>query len=155
MISSHSCICFHVLQIMRLRSYFNQFTSYLNLEKFKMSSQEWFAAMSYLFLRDVRGLHTRYERMLCIMSTGRKKIFLVSFRRDGCEITYNCHLFEFRGIICTHAIIVLICNDVTLFPERYIMQRWRSDVSKTHTRVTVNYNGLVSTLEQLRYNDMC
>ncbi|XP_022852764.1 protein FAR1-RELATED SEQUENCE 5-like [Olea europaea var. sylvestris] len=33
--------------------------------------------------------------------------------------------------------------------------RWRRDVSRAYTRVAVNYNELVSTPEQLRYDKMC
>lgn len=66
-----------------------------------------------------------------------------------------CHLFEFQGILCRHAIVVLIHNVVTSLPERYILRRWGKDICRAHTKVAVHYEGLVSTPEQLRYADLC
>ncbi|XP_022863106.1 protein FAR1-RELATED SEQUENCE 5-like, partial [Olea europaea var. sylvestris] len=72
----------------------------------------------------------------------KKKTFCISFRRDTCEVICSCHLFEFRGIICRHAIAVLIRNNITSIPERYIIRRWRRDVSRVYTRIAVNYDGM-------------
>ncbi|XP_022843170.1 protein FAR1-RELATED SEQUENCE 6-like [Olea europaea var. sylvestris] len=66
-----------------------------------------------------------------------------------------CPRMTYEGIICRHAIVVLICNDVRVLPDRYVLRRWRRDVSRAHTRVAVNYSGLVSTPGQLRYDRMC
>ncbi|XP_022857166.1 protein FAR-RED IMPAIRED RESPONSE 1-like [Olea europaea var. sylvestris] len=85
----------------------------------------------------------------------KKKSFCVSFRRDTCELICSCHLFEFRGIICRHAIAILIRNDITSMPKRYILRRWRRDVSRAHSRIAVHYDGLVSSPGQLRYDEMC
>ncbi|XP_022863478.1 protein FAR1-RELATED SEQUENCE 5-like [Olea europaea var. sylvestris] len=43
----------------------------------------------------------------------RKKKFTVWFRAEMCDIVCSCHLFEFRGILCRHAISVLMRNAVT------------------------------------------
>ncbi|XP_022868363.1 protein FAR1-RELATED SEQUENCE 1-like isoform X2 [Olea europaea var. sylvestris] len=83
------------------------------------------------------------------------KTFTMSFRRDTCELICSCHLFEFWGIICRHAIAVLFRNKIFSMPHRYIIKRWRRDVSRAHTRIAVNYDGLASTLGQLRYDEMC
>ncbi|XP_022891883.1 protein FAR1-RELATED SEQUENCE 5-like [Olea europaea var. sylvestris] len=85
----------------------------------------------------------------------RKKAFFFTFQRDKCEISCSCQNFEFRGIICKHMIAVLVRNDVKSIPERYILRRWRRDVTRAHTRVPVNYDGLISTLWQLKYDKMC
>ncbi|CAA2999022.1 FAR1-RELATED SEQUENCE 5-like [Olea europaea subsp. europaea] len=85
----------------------------------------------------------------------KKKMFTVCFRRDSCEVECNCRLFEFRGIICKHAISVLVRNDVSLLPEKYVMRRWRRDVSKQYMRVPTTYDGLVCTAKQVRYEQFC
>ncbi|XP_052204019.1 protein FAR1-RELATED SEQUENCE 2-like [Diospyros lotus] len=72
----------------------------------------------------------------------------------GCPVP-SCHLFEFRGIVCRHAISVLLHNDVTVVPERHILKRWRRDVSRRHTRVAVNYDGWINTPTQIRFDKMC
>ncbi|XP_052197188.1 protein FAR1-RELATED SEQUENCE 2-like [Diospyros lotus] len=84
----------------------------------------------------------------------KKKIFTVSFQREECHIVCSCHLFEFRGILCRHAISILVRNDVTMLPEMYILRKWRKDVRKAHSRVAVNYDGWVSTPKQKRYDEM-
>lgn len=97
-----------------------------------------------------------YEVQETIMCEGhrRKKMYIVAYERDKCEIICTCHLFEFRGILCRHTITVLAWNDVTHIPDKYILRRWRRDVYRAHTRVAVNYDGLVSTPTQLKYEEM-
>ncbi|XP_022876959.1 protein FAR-RED IMPAIRED RESPONSE 1-like [Olea europaea var. sylvestris] len=95
------------------------------------------------------------EDVLLYAEHRMKKIFSVSFTRDTCDIACSCHLFEFRGILCRHAIAVLIRNDVTVLPNKFILRRWRRDVSRAHTRVAIHYDGLISTPAQMRYDEMC
>jgi len=64
-------------------------------------------------------------------------------------------MFECRGIICRHVITVLIRNGVRTIPERYILRRWRRDVSRAYMKVKINYNGWISTPSQLRYDELC
>ncbi|KAL2505205.1 Protein FAR1-RELATED SEQUENCE [Abeliophyllum distichum] len=85
----------------------------------------------------------------------RKKMFTVSFQRDICHIVCSCHLFEFRGILCKHAITVLIRNDIVKLPDAYILRRWRRDVSRAYTRVKINYDGWITNPGQLRYDRLC
>ncbi|XP_022875791.1 protein FAR1-RELATED SEQUENCE 5-like [Olea europaea var. sylvestris] len=54
-----------------------------------------------------------------------------------------------------HAITVFDRNDITTIPDKFIVRRWRRDVSRPHTRVAVNYDGLASTPKQIRYDDLC
>lgn len=64
-------------------------------------------------------------------------------------------MFEFRGIICRHMVTVLIRYGIRSLPEKYILRRWRRDVSRSYTRVKINYNGWISTPSQLRYDKLC
>ncbi|XP_022865261.1 protein FAR-RED IMPAIRED RESPONSE 1-like [Olea europaea var. sylvestris] len=54
-----------------------------------------------------------------------------------------------------HAIAILIRNNITTMPDSYILRRWRRNVNRAHSRVAINYDGLASTPEQMRYDDMC
>ncbi|XP_022889005.1 protein FAR-RED IMPAIRED RESPONSE 1-like [Olea europaea var. sylvestris] len=119
-----------------------------------MSLRERFTAMSYLRWREIRRRCMRSARMLCMRFDEGKTLF-VSFQRENCDIICNCHLFEFRKILCLHAIAVLIRCDVTYLLERYILRRWRRDISRVRTRVVVNYDGLISSPEQWRYDELC
>ncbi|CAA2970435.1 FAR-RED IMPAIRED RESPONSE 1-like [Olea europaea subsp. europaea] len=136
-----------------------QFQAVYTIPKFKEVQQELIGKVYCDIVSENTNDHfwTTYDvREHVVYEEHRNnKTFHVSLRRDSCELICSCHLFEYRGIICRHAITVLIRNDITTMPDRYILRRWRRDVSRAHTRVVVNCNGLVSTPEHLRYDDMC
>ncbi|KAJ6799357.1 protein FAR1-RELATED SEQUENCE 9-like [Iris pallida] len=85
----------------------------------------------------------------------KKVTFKVSFQKDECQLECSCHRFEFRGILCKHAICVLLRNGITLLPERYILRRWRKDVRRSHTKIPINSDGWQLTPDQVRYNELC
>lgn len=49
----------------------------------------------------------------------------------------------------------MIRNDIEVLPEKYILQRWRKDVWKYHSRVKMSYDLHSYTDEQKRYEQMC
>jgi len=102
------------------------------------------------------SLESRYkvQEDIIFNETTKRKIFTVMFEGEISRIVCSCHLFEFRGILCRHAISVLIRNDVKLIPESYILRRWRKDVCRAYTRVKINYSGWVSTPEQVKYDKL-
>ncbi|KAJ6794976.1 protein FAR1-RELATED SEQUENCE 9-like [Iris pallida] len=64
-------------------------------------------------------------------------------------------MFEFRGILCRHALHVLIEEyDVDSLPEKYILRRWRKDVKRYHSRCKITYNGWIATAEQKKYDEL-
>ena len=81
------------------------------------------------------------------------KFFTVFFHEKNYEAQCTCQLFEFKGILCWHALIIFICHDVGLLPENYIPRRWRKDVRRAHSKMKVN--SWVNTTEQLRYRELC
>lgn len=85
----------------------------------------------------------------------KRMIYRVSFCKDESDVNCSCLKFEFKGILCRHAIAVLIRNDVQLLPEKYILRRWRKDVRRSHTKVNVHYEGWNITPEQVRYDKLC
>ena len=127
------------------------------ISKFR-ECQEEFIGMMYcqVISTDEGFMVTRYDVQEVVMFDGgrKKKVFTVSFQIEDCHIVCSCHLFEFRGILCKHAILILVRNDIHTLPEMYIMKRWRKDVRRAHSRVAVNYDGWVSTPEQRRYDEM-
>ncbi|MCL7025704.1 hypothetical protein MKW94_006861, partial [Papaver nudicaule] len=82
-------------------------------------------------------------------------MFKVAFEKEKCEFECSCHNFEFRGIVCRHAIIVLHRNDIFLLPEKYLFRRWRKDVERMHTNIQVMSDAWLLTPKQLRYNELC
>lgn len=86
-----------------------------------------------------------YEVIEDVMVDGKiiKKTFSVLFKKgdsdDECDVRCICCLFEFRGMLCRHALTVLINENIYLVPSKYILRRWRKDVKRRHTKVKVSY----------------
>uniref|UniRef100_A0A5B7A3Y2 Protein FAR1-RELATED SEQUENCE n=1 Tax=Davidia involucrata TaxID=16924 RepID=A0A5B7A3Y2_DAVIN len=85
----------------------------------------------------------------------RRVDFKVCFNEENNEVKCNCRLFEFQGILCRHAIAVLLKKKIYLIPERYILRRWRKDVKRCYTRIKISYNDLCAKLEAERFDKMC
>ncbi|KAI3867737.1 hypothetical protein MKX03_017558, partial [Papaver bracteatum] len=85
----------------------------------------------------------------------KKVIFKVWFQKNECKVECSCHRFEFRGILCTHAICVLLSNDVLLIPDDYILRRWRKDVRLLHTKVPIDFDSWNLTPAEKRYKELC
>ncbi|KAH9768887.1 protein FAR1-RELATED SEQUENCE [Citrus sinensis] len=85
----------------------------------------------------------------------REKTFRVIFEKDEGEIRCVCSMFEYKGILCKHAIVVLSRNRVQLLPEKYIVRRWRKDVRRFSSKVKVSYNARSSSIEHQRYKEEC
>ncbi|XP_022873511.1 protein FAR1-RELATED SEQUENCE 5-like [Olea europaea var. sylvestris] len=135
-----------------------QFQSVYTIAKFK-EFQEQFTGKVYC---EVLGLHETYlhttydvREDIILNNCMKTKIFKVCFRRDECEFECSCHLFDFRGIICKHAVTILIRSQVHLVPEKYILRRWRRDVNRLYMRVPITYDSWISTPDQIRYEEMC
>ncbi|XP_071700129.1 protein FAR1-RELATED SEQUENCE 4-like [Rutidosis leptorrhynchoides] len=88
-----------------------------------------------------------------------KKHFSVWFKKgdsvEECDIRCICRLFEFRGMLCRHVLTVLTTENVYLIPSKYILQRWRKDIKRRHTKVKVNYSDWVVSDVGRRYDKMC
>ncbi|XP_022876824.1 protein FAR-RED IMPAIRED RESPONSE 1-like [Olea europaea var. sylvestris] len=136
-----------------------QYQKVYTITKFKEVQTEFIGKVYCDIISVLEGcpnaIYEVWEDVLLYGEHRTKKIFSISFTRDTCDIVCSCHLFEFRGILCRHAIAVLIRNDVTILPNKFILRRWRRDVSRAHTRVAVHYDGLISTPAQMRYDEMC
>ncbi|KAL9462175.1 hypothetical protein AB3S75_000221 [Citrus x aurantiifolia] len=60
---------------------------------------------------------------------GKKRTFFeVHFKKENGEICCSCSRFQFRGILCRHAVTIMIRNDMEVLSETYILRRWRKDV---------------------------
>ena len=60
-------------------------------------------------------------KSLKMMKKNREKTFTVIFEKDEGEVRCVCLMFEYKGILCRHAIAVLSRNRIKLLPEKYIM----------------------------------
>ncbi|KAI3876249.1 hypothetical protein MKX03_028479 [Papaver bracteatum] len=82
-------------------------------------------------------------------------VFKVWYEKYECKVKCSCCMFEFRGLLCTHALYVLLRNKVTSIPERYILRRWRKDVKLAHSKVSLSSDSWQLTPEEKRYKKLC
>ena len=61
---------------------------------------------------------------------GQRGTFEVVFEETECEINCIYSKFQFKGILCRHALAVLMRNPVELLPKRYILSKWRKYVRR-------------------------
>ncbi|XP_026385002.1 protein FAR1-RELATED SEQUENCE 1-like [Papaver somniferum] len=80
--------------------------------------------------------------------------FDVIFYSNDCDVSCSCRMFEFEGILCRHALNVLIRHGIKLIPDKYIKKRWRKDVKRSHTSMKANTGFWKNTVERDRYNNL-
>ncbi|KAL7172245.1 hypothetical protein ACSBR2_031857 [Camellia fascicularis] len=92
------------------------------------------------------------------ISTGeshRRAIFYVLFNEVTSEVNCNCRLFEYRGILCKHQIVVLIQRMIYQVPDKYILKRWSKTVKRSHTKIRICYDNWFVKPEARRFDKMC
>ncbi|KAH9706420.1 protein FAR1-RELATED SEQUENCE [Citrus sinensis] len=99
----------------------------------------------------LNGLYDESESL----GQGKKKNFEVVFDETECEVSSICSKFQFRGILCRHALSVLIRHDTEILPEMYILSRWRKYVKRCYSKVKVSYSMQNLSIQQERYDKMC
>ncbi|XP_038708509.1 protein FAR1-RELATED SEQUENCE 5-like [Tripterygium wilfordii] len=103
--------------------------------------------------RECSTHYVLYEDV--VFGEGGKKKVMFDVMYDGEDVNCSCLSFEFRGIVCRHALVVFIARDIFVLPDKYVLTRWRKDVRRCHSRVKINYDGWTLSNEQRRYDDMC
>ena len=85
----------------------------------------------------------------------RRVSFTIAFNSETNEFNCNCRLFEFKGMLCQHQLMVVHKRRVERVPEKYVLRRWRKDVKRVHTKVRINYDNSSSKIEARRHDNMC
>lgn len=101
-----------------------------------------------------------YEIIETISSGEENKLrrhvsFIVCFKEDSHEASCNCRLFEFRGMICRHQMMVFKQRGLERVPDKYVFKRWSKNVKRVHTKVRITYDNSFKTVEACRYDNMC
>ncbi|KAI8572899.1 hypothetical protein RHMOL_Rhmol01G0236800 [Rhododendron molle] len=81
--------------------------------------------------------------------------FTVEFNGETNEANCNCRLFEFKGMVCRHQLMVFHERRVQRVLEKYVLRRWRKNLKRTHTKIRINYDNSSSTIEARRHDNMC
>ncbi|XP_031252418.1 protein FAR1-RELATED SEQUENCE 5-like [Pistacia vera] len=134
-----------------------QFQDVYTIAKFKEFQQE-LAAKLYCELSSFNEIdsYTEFiiEEDVMVGETHRRVPFVVCFYEATCDVRCNCRLFEFRGILCRHAIVVLIRKQISNIPEKYILRRWRKNINRCYTKVKISYNSWSTNLEGQRFDQL-
>lgn len=78
--------------------------------------------------------------------------FNVTYNESTSEVSCICRLFEFKGFLCRHAMIVLQICGLSAIPSQYILKRWTKDV-KNRCLISEGPEQLQYRVQ--RYNDLC
>jgi hypothetical protein len=82
----------------------------------------------------------------------KERNFCVYFNGDETEVKCTCELFECRGILCRHALSVLILKKVKSMSTKYFLDRWRKDLKRAYTLVENNHNAFSCNPDAQRYD---
>nr|GMC48467.1 protein FAR-RED ELONGATED HYPOCOTYL 3 isoform X2 [Ipomoea batatas] len=79
--------------------------------------------------------------------------FLVILNEDKPEeVCCTCHLFELKGYVCRHVMVVLQIRGISTIPQQYVMKRWTKDAKNRYPLLAES--GENKSRVQ-RYNDLC
>ncbi|KVI05251.1 FAR1 DNA binding domain-containing protein [Cynara cardunculus var. scolymus] len=78
--------------------------------------------------------------------------FNVTYNESTTEVSCMCRLFEFKGFLCRHAMIVLQICGLSAIPSQYILKRWTKDVKN---RCLISEGPEQVQYRVQRYNDLC
>ncbi|XP_042969150.1 protein FAR-RED ELONGATED HYPOCOTYL 3-like [Carya illinoinensis] len=70
----------------------------------------------------------------------KRVTFTVNIEQDPLDVKCSCKLFEFRGILCRHALHILTQIGQYTVLKKYILDRWRKDVKRKYTFVKSSYD---------------
>ncbi|XP_059441958.1 protein FAR1-RELATED SEQUENCE 1-like [Corylus avellana] len=145
--------------LITLHSIERQLQAIYTNEKFKEVQEEFRGFMMCLpSLLKSEGAISTYEVIDRVRVSGdfiKEVKYCVYFNDTECEVQCTCRLFEFRGIMCRHALIVLtLVKDVKELPSKYVLDRWRKDLKRKYTFVKSSYDNLSGNPKAQKYADL-
>lgn len=128
--------------------------------KFKEFQEEFRAKMycKLLFQKNVVNEDEAVQKYVVNEDVFHEGAFIGSFspmvhvNLDGSEIICECRLFESRGILCRHALLVYHQCGIVEVPSKYILPRWSKDVKRKYNFIKSCYqdsNGKLKELESI------
>lgn len=78
--------------------------------------------------------------------------FFVVVNEVKSEVSCICRLFEYKGYLCRHALVVLQYSGHSVFPSQYVLKRWTKD-AKVRNVTGEESEHMLARVQ--RYNDLC
>jgi hypothetical protein len=95
---------------------------YITKFLFDLFQVELVASSDFLVQKIKTGHICKFEvSKSCVADSSR---YTVVYNKSGNSITSSRHKFEFSGILCEHALSVLIVICVQVIPDKCILKRW-------------------------------
>ncbi|XP_058210661.1 protein FAR-RED IMPAIRED RESPONSE 1-like isoform X2 [Rhododendron vialii] len=139
-----------------------QFQSAYTNSKFQEFQKQFFGKLDCLCSKTKEcGIMSEYEVQEWITfgeeeEKKRKQVsFTVDFNSETNETHCNCRLFDFRGMVCTHQLMVWFQRGIQKVPDKYVLKRWCKNVKRVHTKVRICYDKLSTSIEAHRHDNMC
>ncbi|KAL4349389.1 hypothetical protein AHAS_Ahas10G0037100 [Arachis hypogaea] len=66
--------------------------------------------------------------------------YKVSFDSSTSDVSYQCHLFESKRILCRHTLSVLGLKRVKKLPNKYILDRWKKTLKHKHSSIKCSHD---------------
>ncbi|XP_027355103.1 protein FAR-RED IMPAIRED RESPONSE 1-like [Abrus precatorius] len=135
-----------------------QFQSSYTHAKFNEVQAEFRAKINCsVSLKCVEGNVCTYDVLEDIIVEGQPKEanFEVIFHRDNHDVSCKCSLFEFRGIVCRHSLIVYAQERVKQVPAKYILPRWSKNIKWKHSYTRSSYDVIQLKTQMQRYDNLC
>ncbi|XP_042959355.1 protein FAR1-RELATED SEQUENCE 5-like [Carya illinoinensis] len=132
-----------------------QFQKAYTIAKFK-EVQEELRGLIYLTTTFLGCEGARYKWVVAdevqVSDNFLKRVnFTVEVDEDPLDVKCNCKLFEFRGILCRHALRILTQLGKDTIPSKYILDRWKKDVKRKYIFVKSSYD--TSSIDDTRRYD--
>ncbi|XP_014503275.1 protein FAR-RED IMPAIRED RESPONSE 1-like [Vigna radiata var. radiata] len=83
------------------------------------------------------------------------KFYKVHFDPMTKNATCSCLLFEFKGILCRHSLLVFGQEDVYSVPVKYILKQWSKNIHRRHTLIRASYSNINQQPTMQRYQMLC
>ncbi|CAA7049570.1 unnamed protein product [Microthlaspi erraticum] len=90
--------------------------------------------------------------IFCVEDFEKRQNFFVALNKELLDMCCSCHLFEYQGFLCKHAILVLQNSDVSCIPSQYILKRWSkngNDREEKQEKCASVHNRMA------RFDDLC
>ncbi|XP_057747869.1 protein FAR-RED ELONGATED HYPOCOTYL 3-like [Arachis stenosperma] len=89
------------------------------------------------------------------VSTSKERVYEVNYNAETKDITCMCQMFESRGILCRHSLVVLGHERVREIPRRYILDRWSKLVKRRHSDIKSSHDPSLLNPKTERFDDLC
>ncbi|GAB2279753.1 Protein FAR-RED ELONGATED HYPOCOTYL 3 [Dionaea muscipula] len=98
-----------------------------------------------------RERHDEVGMTFRVQDFEKNQDFVVTWNEKS-EVSCMCRLFEYKGFLCRHALIVLQICGLSMVPSQYILRRWKKDAKG---RQLLGQGSEQPTSRVQRYNDLC